>query len=503
MRKRYYIFICAALAAALILPLMFSCNANDETKTNENSVTSSAGENEKSGESNAENEKTPDDSKMPVELPETDYSGEEFIILTEINANPNARWWIQAVEEQNGEPINDAIYTRNLAVEERFNVAVKQLARDGAGAYARTSVLADEKAYDIAHIRISEAATMARENLLLNFLDMPYIGNDKEWWDQNLKDELMIAGKLYFQTGDITVYDDCRIASMYFNKGMFTGAGLPYPYEAVQNGEWTFDYLAQLTKGLNKDLDGDGQMDQNDQWGFMAQYETAGMMFQASGESVAVKTADGDVSLTMDSPRALDVIEKILNYTTDGVSMFHADTIKASDIWQEASNLFQNDKYFIRASLFEAIPRDLRGMETDFGVLPFPKYNKEQPRYYTQVYSDARVIAFPNTTGDLEKAGIVTEALAYGSVETLTKAFFDISLIQKGIRDVESEEMLKIIFSTKKYDIGFLFFFNTVNPILSDLTKTKSTDFVSKYEKIAPRLQIDLDKLVEDFKNAK
>jgi hypothetical protein len=85
-------------------------------------------------------------------------------------------------------------------------------------------------------------------------------------------------------------------------------------------------------------------MGQNDQWGLMAQYETAGMMFQASGESVASKTADGKIELTMNSPRALDVIDKILNYTTDEISMFHADTNKASEIWQEASKLFQEDK---------------------------------------------------------------------------------------------------------------------------------------------------------------
>jgi len=491
--------IIIALLMALVLIFVFSCSNKDAENNIDNQTVN---ENNENDETILKNGEELEPSKIPVELPDIKYNGEEFIILTETNSNPNARWWIQAVEEQTGEPINDAIYARNLAVEERFNITIKQLARDNAGTYARTSVLADDRGYDIAHIRISEAANMARENLLLNFLDMPYIGNDKAWWDQNLKDDLTIAGKLYFQTGDITVYDDCRITSMYFNKGMFVNAGLPYPYEAVLNGNWTLDYLAELTRGLNKDLDGDGVMGQNDQWGLMAQYEVAGMMFQASGESVVSKSADGKFELTMNTPRALDVINKILSYTTDGVSMFHADEIKGADVWPEASNLFQQDKYFIRASLFEAIPRDLRGMETDFGVLPFPKYNKEQPRYYTQVYSDARVIAFPKTTPNIEKASIITEALAYGSVDTLTKAFFDISLIQKGIRDDESQAMLEIIFSTKKYDIGFLFFVADVNPILSDLTRTKSTDFISRYERVSSRLQGNLDKLIEDFQNA-
>jgi len=62
--------------------------------------------------------------------------------------------------------------------------------------------------------------------------------------------------------------------------------------------------------------------------------------------------------------------------------------------------------------------------------------------------------------------------------------------------------MLEIIFSTKKYDIGFLFFFNEVNPILRDLTRIKSTNFMSSFESISTGLQINLDKLVEDFENA-
>ena len=56
------------------------------------------------------------------ELPDEDYEGYEFRILTRIEG-----WGIYnnenlVVEEENGEILNDAIYTRNRTVEERFNI---------------------------------------------------------------------------------------------------------------------------------------------------------------------------------------------------------------------------------------------------------------------------------------------------------------------------------------------------------------------------------------------
>ena len=35
--------------------------------------------------------------------------------------------WFQIAEEENGEPVNDAIYKRNLQVEEKFNIKIKAL----------------------------------------------------------------------------------------------------------------------------------------------------------------------------------------------------------------------------------------------------------------------------------------------------------------------------------------------------------------------------------------
>ena len=84
------------------------------------------------------------------ELPDEDYEGYEFRILTRIEG-----WGIYnnenlVVEEENGEILNDAIYTRNRTVEERFNINLTQITTtNDIGNEISATVMAGDDAYDL------------------------------------------------------------------------------------------------------------------------------------------------------------------------------------------------------------------------------------------------------------------------------------------------------------------------------------------------------------------
>ena len=84
------------------------------------------------------------------ELPDEDYEGYNFRILTRIEG-----WGIYnnenlVVEEENGEILNDAIYTRNRTVEERFNINLTQITTTNDIANEiKTTVMAGDDAYDL------------------------------------------------------------------------------------------------------------------------------------------------------------------------------------------------------------------------------------------------------------------------------------------------------------------------------------------------------------------
>jgi len=97
-------------------------------------------------------------------------------------------------------------------------------------------------------------------------------------------------------------------------------------------------------------------------------------------------------------------------------------------------------------------------MEIDFGVLPVPKFDEAQDRYYCTVSPyTANFIAFPATMTEAERNGMIVEALSCESMYTLTPAYYDKTLNGKAVRDEESSEMLDIIFSSTVMDLGHSF----------------------------------------------
>lgn len=66
-------------------------------------------------------------------------------------------------------------------------------------------------------------------------------------------------------------------------------------------------------------------------------------------------------------------------------------------------------------------------------------------------------VAIPSyfTSSDLEKAGIILEAMQSASHNSVMSAYFDAALTSKRfLRDERSEDMLKIIFDTRCYPLA-------------------------------------------------
>ena len=139
----------------------------------------------------------------------------------------------------------------------------------------------------------------------------------------------------------------------------------------------------------------------------------------------------------------------------------------------------------------------LRGMETDFGILPFPKYDENQANYLSLVNAYIGSALSVPATANPEESGAVLEAMAYESRYTLQPAYYDVMLKNKVSRDSDSEDMLKIIFGNMTYDIGGIFAFGGIDNELMYHTMKYGRAMASFYEKNAGKAQADIDKLVK------
>jgi hypothetical protein len=440
-------------------------------------------------------ETTRETSSLPEEM---DFEGREFRIIL---PTPVRVYEECIVEEETGDSIIDALYKRNLRVEEKYNVTLTQTENSNPSGAVSTSIKAGDNAYELVIDTLANIRNQSSQNAFMDLYQTPYISEDltKSWWDQALIRDLSINGKLYFQAGDIIMKDKLRIALMFFNKDMFKEMNLEFPYKYVYDGTWTIDKLSEITKDANRDINGDGVMDQYDQWGYMSQHEASFHFYGSAGEKTVTINSEGVPEITIGNPRSVEVIQKLLTVFTDGVSMFHADEIKGvSDVWITASEYFQENRFLIRSSVFEPVVRDLRAMPTDFGLVPSVKYDESQENYYAWVEVNGHYVAIPNNA-DAEFSGFITEALAYESGDTLKPAFYDLCLRSKVLRDDESEGMLDIIFKGKVYDIGYIYNLGQLPGFVTSLVRSKSTDFTSKYEAISASTENAVQKFIDSY----
>jgi len=112
MFKKIASFMLAVLCCA---PLFLGCGSADTADTNANDTTAAQEVTETT---------VPETTRIAADLPDMDFKGKELRIYTMSHEDTEVQndFWTQG---ENGEPLNDAVYARNTAIEERYNAKVK------------------------------------------------------------------------------------------------------------------------------------------------------------------------------------------------------------------------------------------------------------------------------------------------------------------------------------------------------------------------------------------
>ena len=139
-----------------------------------------------------------------------------------------------------------------------------------------------------------------------------------------------------------------------------------------------------------------------------------------------------------------------------------------------------------------------REMEADFGILPAPKYDEAQEKYYNVISTgNSNFLSIPKSVQDLERTGIITEALCAESLYTLTPAYYDITLKTKAARDEESSAMLDIIFANRVFEMGNFWAWGGIFDIPGAQSYAGKTDIVSAVEKKVPAAEKAMQKTID------
>ncbi len=381
-------------------------------------------------------------------VPEMNFDGADWRVWTAVNDFVHGEI---NIAEEDGDLLNDTQYAANRALEERFNFQYVQTTSADVKD-PKLAVAAGEDAYEIINIGTSTAITWATEGLTYIIDDLPYIDLDRPYWNQSINEALKINNKSYFAAApfNLTIYDFAH--AMLFNKKMITSFELDDPYAVVNDGTWTLAKFEEMTMAVTADINGDGAMDGEDRYGFLAQPKAVLPGFWMScGESTIRKDEAGSLYFAaIGNERFISLIEKIFAITRDnGTWYVNESTTNYDDLLR---NMFKNEKgLFFDTQVFHI--EALRDMETDFGILPYPKYDETQDEYLTRL-EGIYLFTVPVTSLKTEMSSAIIEAMACEFAQTVIPAYYDVSLKAKFARDDDSAAMLDIIFDGLSADYG-------------------------------------------------
>jgi len=406
--------------------------------------------------------------RIEPNIPEgTDFEGYEFKVLTKGTTNIHWKSKDIAAEEQNGDPINDAVFERNMKVGEKYNFTVSDIPMKNYGDWTGTIssvVLSGEHTYDMFAFDVGASIV---NGYLYNLYDVPTLDLTQPYYDRTIIENLTIGDKLFSATGDMLIMDNDATLCVQFNKkleadfGVAKALGEASLYDVVNKGAWTLDALHSSAKLVASDLNGNGEVDYvGDLWGFQTEYSNYLTMLNGAGETLIKLDSDGYPVIAVDNDRAATVIDKIYAIQNDATSVICADIVASNftDVWGECMdvNFTEGRALFSMAGLVRVT--HFRAMDIDFGVIPVPKYDEAQEGYHSNVsVYTSNFIALPSTTVNADRAGMIIEALSCESMYTLTPAYYDITLNGKAVRDEESSEMIDLILDTMVIDLGSYF----------------------------------------------
>jgi len=477
--------LCILLALLMVFSMFLVSCAKDPEKTTE-------------GGGGQQNQTTADDTsgKFTAEVKKLNRD------LTIIRRERSGSSWHLGITEiyaeaVNGDKVNDAVFSRNSQLLDQFGITVKEIADEDAHKTYREALIAGEYVGDVFAEGLSALRTLASANLLVDWASLQNIDLEKDWWNHNLVNDVTIAGKSFFITGDCLTLDDRGTWALYVNNDLIANAGLESVYKLVDAGTWTSDKMYEYMQATAQDLDSDGVYNINkDVIGYGGEKFNNMVHVCAGNVTVSTRTADGKLEIP-DQPKQelLDAWAEIkpvmtspLRYTNSGSTAFR-----------------NNLQTFCGCNL--GVILKWGDAELNFGVIPYPKLSVEQQGYYTTgSYAQLGAFGLPTTveadpskdwtangfTSAAEQVAYMVEAFSYLSMTTVTPAFYDQVLMKQTLRDTESQKYLAMTLNPDSIvlDPVMLFNFGKIGySIFYDGTPTDSVmaddlswdNFVSNY----------------------
>ena len=364
--------------------------------------------------------------------------------------------------EETGDVIDDAIFNRNVSVEDRLGIEFEYVEEKGSSSDYENWIKKAENdwqsdnTYDIYAGYSRSAPLMTLKGMTVNLLEHEAFSVEKPWWPQALTTECTINDKLYFCSGDISTNLLWMMIGTFYNKDLYAQyyGSDKTPMDMVDDNEWTMEKFFSLAQDIYLD-DGNGKKDDGDTYGFVL-YQTNADAFQTGAGIISIEKDEAKglrISENWNSQRCADACA-LLGAFLDSDGVFYNDSTKIRDIFYEERALFITDRLFIVAGKDTT---ETGKIEFKYGLVPQPKFSTDQEIFLTNVGHPFTMYAVNSQSKKIEAAVTTLEALGSANHRSVTPAVFEVAMKVRYTDDPQTSGMYDILREGISFDIGRLY----------------------------------------------
>ena len=449
--KRISGILSLLLAALMLASALTSCSGSDDTPDDLSSTADPS-----AGTTDAVTEADPLADPIPADLR---FDGYTFRLYGD-GADTKVFATVYRAEEV-GETVNDAIYNRNKAVEDRFGIKITHVQSVGnKNSLYKDAITNISAGDDFADLVCGESLNQVYlQNGLVNLYDVEALDLERVWW-LPAADSQTVNGKLYTVQSALSYNILAYARVIFMNTDLAKANNIAIPYDDVREGTWTLDKWINMTKDFYKDVNGDGQRDPGDIYGMIMcgnQYATA----ECFGVESVIMNEQGTALIDNVMSREFQTyMEKTCSWLYGGNVGFQWQD-KNGGGWDVAAQ-FRDGKMLTGLNFMQNLVNLIAEFDFSYTILPVPKLDENQENY--RAGSTGNNFAIPTTVKDVERDGYIIEEMSRLGYRDVYPAYKDLALRGRYSTDQDCADMVDIFADSAWVSFAYMNFLGSDNP---------------------------------------
>ena len=429
-----------------------------------------------------------------VELPRELYSGMPLVLL---GVNESDLGILYSEKDD----VAAMTYARNLAMQENFGITVEAKLLNAGELHSalRMDATAGAGDFDIAFGSIAhDGALAAQDGIILNLSELPWIDLTNSRWDEDMYNGLAVGEYLPMATGQVTPDTAMKTSLLVFNTVQAEESGMDL-YSYVTDGGWTLEKMYAIVEDTYQDLNGNGQVDQEDRFGFVGTYSSAEAFAVATNSQIVVKNADGIPEMVSDTAPIMQVFDTLYAMINSKGSYYVSWFDRLDYEQKNMPGKIYEDK---NALFYAATPEEAIRLSQNavfFGILPYPKAQMDDTAYCSAVSCDSTAVMVPISVKDVDFAGYSLEALTQ-----MTDAGYENRMMARISQTAQDMEMLQIVLNNQVFDFGCNYLsaeYSSCVMVFREVLEYDSNTIASTMKRGERALEKQVLKLIEKMTN--